>query len=44
MDEKGLDIEIEVDGGVDYEIVKLCCDVGVNVFVVGSYIYGNKNC
>ncbi|MGM2901142.1 ribulose-phosphate 3-epimerase, partial [Bacillus cereus group sp. BC7] len=43
VDEKGLDIEIEVDGGVDHETAKLCRDAGANVFVAGSYIYGNKN-
>ncbi len=43
MDKKGLDIEIEVDGGVDHETAKLCRDAGANVFVAGSYIYGNKN-
>ncbi|EIA20429.1 ribulose-phosphate 3-epimerase [Listeria fleischmannii] len=43
IDEKGLDIEIEVDGGVNRETAKACLDAGANVFVAGSYIYGNKN-
>ncbi len=43
IDEKGLDIEIEVDGGVNRETAKACLDAGANVFVAGSYIYGNKD-
>ncbi|MBC1418900.1 ribulose-phosphate 3-epimerase [Listeria fleischmannii] len=43
IDEKGLDIEIEVDGGVNRETAKACLDAGADVFVAGSYIYGNKN-
>lgn len=34
---------IEVDGGIVLEIVKVCKDVGVDVFVVGLYIYGVEN-
>ncbi|KGL40921.1 ribulose-phosphate 3-epimerase [Listeria newyorkensis] len=43
IDEKGLDIEIEVDGGVDDKTAPLCVAAGADVFVAGSYIYGNKN-
>ncbi|MBC2115810.1 ribulose-phosphate 3-epimerase [Listeria booriae] len=43
IDEKNLDIEIEVDGGVDDKTAPLCVAAGANVFVAGSYIYGNKN-
>ncbi len=43
IEEKGLDIEIEVDGGVNRETAKACLDAGANVFVAGSYIYGNKD-
>ncbi|EUJ31206.1 ribulose-phosphate 3-epimerase [Listeria cornellensis] len=43
IDEKGLNIEIEVDGGVDDKTAPLCVAAGADVFVAGSYIYGNKN-
>ncbi|MBC2323704.1 ribulose-phosphate 3-epimerase [Listeria booriae] len=43
IDEKNLNIEIEVDGGVDDKTAPLCVAAGANVFVAGSYIYGNKN-
>ncbi|MBC1290410.1 ribulose-phosphate 3-epimerase [Listeria booriae] len=43
IDEKNLNIEIEVDGGVDDKTAPLCVVAGANVFVAGSYIYGNKN-
>ncbi|MBC1403057.1 ribulose-phosphate 3-epimerase [Listeria booriae] len=43
IDEKNLNIEIEVDGGVDDKTASLCVAAGANVFVAGSYIYGNKN-
>ncbi|AQY50900.1 ribulose-phosphate 3-epimerase [Listeria weihenstephanensis FSL R9-0317] len=43
IDEKGLKIEIEVDGGVDDKTAPLCVAAGADVFVAGSYIYGNKN-
>ncbi|MBC6314797.1 ribulose-phosphate 3-epimerase [Listeria grandensis] len=41
--EKGLQIEIEVDGGVDDKTAPLCVAAGVDVFVAGSYIYGSKD-
>ncbi|WP_239254372.1 ribulose-phosphate 3-epimerase [Listeria ilorinensis] len=43
VDERDLKIEIEVDGGINHETAKLCLDAGADVFVAGSYIYGNKN-
>ncbi|WP_163653910.1 ribulose-phosphate 3-epimerase [Listeria sp. PSOL-1] len=42
IQEKGLEIEIEVDGGINPETAQQCFDVGADVFVAGSYIYGNK--
>ncbi|MHC5279312.1 ribulose-phosphate 3-epimerase [Listeria kieliensis] len=41
--ERGYDIDIEVDGGVNEETAKLCLDAGANIFVAGSYIYGNAD-
>lgn len=42
-DEKGLTIEIEVDGGVNEETAKLCIEAGANVLVAGSAVYNQKN-
>lgn len=41
--DKGLNIEIEVDGGVNRETAKLCIESGANVLVAGSAIYNQKN-
>ncbi|MDM5316581.1 ribulose-phosphate 3-epimerase [Fictibacillus sp. b24] len=39
----GLDVEIEVDGGVNPETAQLCIEAGANVLVAGSAIYGKKD-
>lgn len=36
---RGLDIDIEVDGGVNAETAKLCRDAGANVLVAGSAVF-----
>jgi ribulose-phosphate 3-epimerase len=41
IDKKKLAIDIEVDGGINPETAKLCASNGANVFVAGSYIFGN---
>ncbi|WP_335870674.1 ribulose-phosphate 3-epimerase [Bacillus sp. 2205SS5-2] len=41
--EKGLAIEIEVDGGINPETAKLCYEAGADVFVAGSAIYSQEN-
>ncbi|WLD95382.1 ribulose-phosphate 3-epimerase [Alkalihalobacillus sp. AL-G] len=41
--EKGLDIDIEVDGGVNPETAKLCVEHGANVLVAGSAIYNKED-
>jgi ribulose-phosphate 3-epimerase len=41
--ELGLDVEIEVDGGVNAETAPLCIEAGANVLVAGSAIYGKKD-
>ena len=33
------DIEIEVDGGITDETIKVCVEAGANVFVAGSYVF-----
>ncbi|MBD8068343.1 ribulose-phosphate 3-epimerase [Bacillus sp. PS06] len=37
--EKGLNVEIEVDGGVNEQTAKLCIEAGATVLVAGSAIY-----
>lgn len=41
--EKGLDIKIEVDGGVNERTARLCKEAGADIFVAGSYVYGSKD-
>ncbi|WP_342430555.1 ribulose-phosphate 3-epimerase [Neobacillus sp. FSL H8-0543] len=41
--EKGLTIEIEIDGGVNPETAKLCIEAGANVLVAGSAIYNEED-
>ncbi|MEH7502375.1 ribulose-phosphate 3-epimerase [Neobacillus drentensis] len=42
-EQKGLDIEIEIDGGVNSETAKLCMEAGANVLVAGSAIYNEED-
>ena len=35
----GINIDIEVDGGVNKETSKLCLEAGANVLVAGSVIF-----
>ena len=37
--QRGLDFDIEVDGGVDDQTIKACAAAGANVFVAGSYLF-----
>jgi ribulose-phosphate 3-epimerase len=41
--QKGLDIEIEIDGGVNPETAKQCKEAGATVLVAGSAIYNKKD-
>jgi ribulose-phosphate 3-epimerase len=43
IDDKGLQVEIEIDGGVNEETAKLCMEAGATVLVAGSAIYNQKN-
>ncbi|GHH96515.1 ribulose-phosphate 3-epimerase [Neobacillus kokaensis] len=40
---KGLNIEIEVDGGVNADTARQCVEAGANVLVAGSAIYNQEN-
>jgi len=42
-DSKGLQLEIEVDGGVNAETAKLCIEAGANVLVAGSAVYNQTD-
>lgn len=43
VEEKNLDVEIEVDGGVNAATAKLCVEAGANVLVAGSAIYNQSD-
>ena len=34
-----LDFDIEVDGGIDHETIRIAKEAGANVFVAGSYVF-----
>lgn len=38
-DDLGIDLWIEVDGGVDLDTIGACAEAGANVFVAGSAVY-----
>lgn len=38
-EQRGLDYDIEVDGGVDNKTISACAQAGANVFVAGSYLF-----
>ena len=38
---KGLEFEIEIDGGINNKTSRLCIDKGADVLVAGSYIYNS---
>lgn len=40
--ERNLQVEIEVDGGVNAETARLCVEAGANVLVAGSAVYNQK--
>lgn len=43
IDDGGLDIEIEVDGGVNPETINMVSSAGANVFVAGSAIFNTDD-
>jgi ribulose-phosphate 3-epimerase len=40
VSESGLDVWIQVDGGITRETIERAADAGANVFVAGSAVYG----
>ena len=43
VSEAGLDVWIQVDGGVSRSTIERAADAGANVFVAGSAVYGAEN-
>lgn len=41
--ERGLDIAIEIDGGINAETIVACAKAGATIFVAGSAIYGKED-
>lgn len=41
-DERKLNFEIEIDGGINNKTAKLCKDCGADVLVAGSYIFSER--
>tara|TARA_B100000614_G_C14159797_1_gene332211 strand:- start:84 stop:539 length:456 start_codon:yes stop_codon:yes gene_type:complete len=38
-----LHVDLEVDGGVNYETGKECIDAGANILVAGSFLFNQEN-
>ncbi len=38
-----LDVNVEIDGGVNYETGKTCIDAGANILVAGSFLFKQEN-
>jgi len=43
IEEKGLECELEVDGGINLQTAPLAVEAGANVLVAGSSVYGCKD-
>ncbi|MHA6258660.1 ribulose-phosphate 3-epimerase [Sporosarcina sp. CAU 1771] len=43
IQERGLAIEIEIDGGINEETIVPCVEAGATIFVAGSAIYNEKD-
>lgn len=43
IDERGLDIDIQVDGGITKDNIKDVVDAGANILVAGSAIFGKED-
>lgn len=43
IDARGLNVDIEVDGGINDKTSKIVTEVGANVLVAGSFVFGNEN-
>ena len=43
IDQQKLKVDIQVDGGINFETAKEVLDAGANILVAGSFIYKAKN-
>lgn len=43
IEDAGLNVDIQVDGGINDKTAKLVREAGANVLVAGSYVYGAEN-
>jgi ribulose-phosphate 3-epimerase len=43
IDQKGMEIDIEVDGGINVENIAKVAQAGANVFVAGNAIFGSQD-
>lgn len=43
IERKGLNVDIELDGGIHAGNAKICMEAGANVFVAGSAIFGKED-
>lgn len=43
VEKSGKEIDIEIDGGINKENVRLCKDAGANVIVAGSTVFNEKD-
>lgn len=42
-DRRGLELKIQVDGGINLETARLCAEAGADVLVAGSYVFGGAD-
>ena len=43
IQENNLEVDIEIDGGINYETGKLCVNAGANILVAGSFLFNQSN-
>jgi ribulose-phosphate 3-epimerase len=43
IEQQGLDCEVEVDGGINYETAAMVAEAGANVLVAGSAVFDSKD-
>ncbi len=43
IESKGHQVDIEVDGGINDKTIHRTIEAGANIFVAGSYVYGQKD-
>ena len=43
ISENNLSVNIEIDGGINYETGRLCIDAGANILVAGSFLFNQDD-